>query len=320
MTKNNTNYFIEIKAINGAEFGDEDFLDNFIYNCLSEFKETIRNNCLDSPYSLAKLRKSLNIVKKNFDKEKMEQTEVNINKLFGTLDLKMTVNQIVYQKSCITFFQKILFLIKNTISNSGIDIKDLNDIILIGDITQNIKLKNMISELFNDYNKIIYNKLINKNSDKNNSINNYIIKGATMQCYNNSMIMPKYKLINIINNSFGIESLNGIMDIVIEKGSNIPIKYNKYIKIKKPGKKDNNMVSINIYEGDNPYVKNNKLICNNLIDIKNFLFDKKDENSIEILFQFFIDSNYNLNVYILDRNTFRRQFECLINVNNDYIN
>ena len=141
-----------------------------------------------------------------------------------------------------------------------------------------------------------------------------------MQCYNNSMIIPKYKLINIINNSFGIESLNGIMDIVIEKGSNIPIKYNKYIKIKKPGKKDNNMVSINIYEGDNPYVKNNKLICNNLIDIKNFPFDKKDENSIEILFQFFIDSNYNLNVYILDRNTFRRQFECLINVNNDYIN
>lgn len=320
LTQNNNNHFIEIKAINGGEFGEQDFLDNFIYDCLSEFKDKIRNNCLNSAIAMAKLRKSLNNVKISFDNEEINQTEVNINKLFGTLDLKMTVSQNIYQKSCSGLFRKIIYLIKDTILKSNIDTKDINDIVLIGGITRNIKLKNMISELFKDNNKIIYNKLINKNIDNNTDINNYIIKGAIMQCFNNSMIIPKYKLINIINNSFGIESLNGLMDIVIEKGSNIPIKYNKYIKVKRPGINDNSMVSINIYEGDNKYVKNNKLICNNLIDIKNFKCEKKDENSIEILFQFFIDSNYNLNVYILDKNTFKRQFECLINVNKDYIN
>ena len=101
--------------------------------------------------------------------------------------------------------------------------------------------------------------------------------------------------------------------MVIEKGNNIPIKFNKYIKIRKPGKNENNMIKINIYEGENKYAKNNKLISNNVIDINNFKYEKRDENGIEILFQFYIDSNYNLNVFILDKITFRRKFECLIN-------
>ena len=125
------------------------------------------------------------------------------------------------------------------------------------------------------------------------------------------MNIPKYKLINITHSSFGIESINGLMDIVIEKGSNIPIKFNKYVKIKKQ-EGNNNIATINIYEGENKYVKKNKLIANNLIDIKNFKNEKIDDNSIELLFQFFIDSYYNLNVYILDKNNFRREFECLI--------
>ena len=37
---------------------------------------------------MAKLRKSLNSIKKSFDKEELNQTEVNINKLYAALDLK----------------------------------------------------------------------------------------------------------------------------------------------------------------------------------------------------------------------------------------
>ena len=312
---NNNNYFIEVKAISGAEFGDEDFLDNFIYDCLSDFKEKIRNNCLNSPLALAKLRKSLNITKKCFDKGEIMRTEVNIDKLFRNLDLKMTVNQMSYQKSCMGLFRKIIYLIKETIINSKIDIKDINDIILIGNMTQNTKLKKMISEIFKDNNKDIYNKLINESNKYNNDIDNSIIKGSIIQSFNSNMVIPKYKLINICQSSFGVENANGFMDIVIEKGSIIPIKFNKYIRIRKL--RGNNMVNINIYEGENKCVRNNKLIASNSIDISNYKQERKDEKSIEILFQFYIDSNYNLNVFILDKISFRRQFECLMNINNE---
>ena len=69
--KSNNNCYIEIKSIKDSEFGEEDFLDNFIYDCLSDFKEQIKNNCLNSPVSLAKLRKSINNAKISFDKDEM---------------------------------------------------------------------------------------------------------------------------------------------------------------------------------------------------------------------------------------------------------
>ena len=314
--KNNNNYVIEVKGINGIEFGEEDFLDNYINTCLCDFKDNIKKNCLKSTSSLAKLRKSLNIVKKCFNKEDIIQTEVNITKLYDDIDLKMVLNKNDYIKSCLGQFKKIIYLIKGTILKSNIDIKDINDIILIGGITQNATLKSLISELFKDSNKKIYNKLINKNIEKIEDINNYVILGAIMQCFNSGMTIPKYKLINIINNSFGVEGLNGIMNVVIEKGSNIPIKFNKYVKIKKPENNESNMVCINIYEGDNINPKNNRLISSNLIDNNIFKYDKKDDNSIEVLFQFYIDSNYNLKVYILDKYTFRKKYECLIDIDN----
>ena len=228
----------------------------------------------------------------------------------------MYINKNDYIKSCLGLFRKIIYLIKETIVKSNIEIKDINDIVLVGNITQNVELKNMISDLFKDNNKIIYNKLINKN-ENDKEIDNYIIKGAIIQCFNNNMIIPKYKINNITHSSFGIESINGLMDIVIEKGCNIPIKFNKYITIKKPDSNENNLIKINIYEGENKYAKNNRLISSSYIDIKNFKYEKKDDNSIEVLFQFFLDSKSNLNVYILDKFNFRKKYECLINT--DYL-
>ena len=134
------------------------------------------------------------------------------------------------------------------------------------------------------------------------------------------MNIPKYKLINITYSSLGIESINGLMEIVIQKGSNIPIKLNKYIKIKKTAKNFKNIIDINIYEGENKFVKNNKLISSTSFDISNYNNEKNNENYIEVLFQFFIDSNYNLNVYIIDKNNFRRLFECLSNININFTN
>jgi molecular chaperone DnaK (HSP70) len=283
---------------------------------LSNLKDKIKKSCLASPTSMAKLRRSLNIAKNSFNKDGISQIEVSINKLNDATDLKITINKKDYIKSCIGLFRKIIYLIKDVILKSNIDIKDINDIILIGDITQNIKLKNMISEIFKDNNKKIYNKLTNKINENGKNIDNYTIKGAIIQCFNDNMINPKYKLINITQSSFGIESINGIMDIVIEKGSNIPIKFNKFIKVQIPEKSENNnYININIYEGENKFVKNNRLISSRYYSLKNFKNEKKDEKSIEILFQFFIDSKNNLNVCVLDKDNFRKKIECLNNRN-----
>ena len=99
------------------------------------------------------------------------------------------------------------------------------------------------------------------------------------------------------------------MNFFFKKGDCIPIKLNKYIKIKKP---INNCIILNIYEGENKYVKNNKLISHNTIDIEQLINIKKDEKYIELLIEIFLDSNYNLRLFILDRYTYKRLLECII--------
>jgi hypothetical protein len=102
------------------------------------------------------------------------------------------------------------------------------------------------------------------------------------------------------------------MDFVIEKGSLIPNTVQKYVKIIKP--KGDNKISINIFEGEDEYVYNNRLISRANINIKNFKYEKFGIDYIEILFLFIINTNFNLSVFILDPKTLKRKFECILNI------
>ena len=310
MTFKNKPSLIEVKNINGKLFEKDDFIDNFIYDCLYDFNENIRKNCLNCPVSLAKLRKSFELVKNLFCTD-IAQTEINISKIYGNIDLKMTINKSDYENSCMNIFKKIILLIKDTIKNSKIRTKDFNDIILIGDEIKNQRFKQLlISEIFNDNNEI--NKKILSSENQNEDL--YIIIGSllySIKCDTN-IKFPKIKLRQICISSFGVESLNGTMNFVIEKGNTIPIKVNKFIKVEK---NNFNAVKINIYEGENIIAKNNKIVSNCCIDTNHFKDEKFEEKYIEILFQFCIGMDNKLNVFILDKNTYQRKFECVINDN-----
>ena len=167
----------------------------------------------------------------------------------------------------------------------------------------------MIKNIFTN-SKIIYN-----------NCNDYIVIGATMQALNNSMIKPFYKYIDITNMNFGIETLNGIMDIIVPKGLKLPVQIIKYVKIKNNDNNDgennnhlNKYLEINIFEGDNKFVKNNRLISCANIDKRNFKEEKMGEGFIELLVEFEINNYSSLSVYVLDIKNFKRRFECLTNL------
>ena len=305
INKNNKNT-LEVKISNSITFDDEDFIDNFLYKCLNDFKETVKNNCLNCPESLAKLRKSFEIINDLFCKD-ISQTEININKIYENTDLKMTVNKCDFENSCLNVFKKIISLIKDTIYFSTLSLFEINDIILIGQMAKNIKFKQLlISEIFRE-NKIITQKLLI--NDNNTNENLCVVIGAILNCVNSNKKIQTIKLNNISNFSFGVETLNGVMDCVIKKGSLIPIKVNKMIKVRKTG----SIVCINVYEGENRYTKNNKLITRCSIDVNHFKNEKPNEEFYEVLLQFCIDLDNKLKIYILDKNTKKRKFECLIN-------
>ena len=297
----------EVKALNGAEFGEEDFIDNFVYDCLKEFDENIYKECISTPGALAKLRRSCSIAQKYFDKN--SQIEIKVSKLYGTIDLKMILTKSDYEKACNDLFKKINLLIKEILKKSKLSEINIDNILLIGSMSRSDKIKNILKELFK-HNRLLYNKLSSSLLYDNDN-DYYLVIGAALQAANLIIEEPKYIISDITPMSFGVETINGLMEFVVEKGVGVPVQKEKFIKIKNDGEK---FLEIKIYEGEDINVNKNRLISSANIDKRNFKMEKMGKDFIEILIQFEIDSNLNLCVYVLDVKTFKRRFECLINI------
>ena len=297
----------EVKALNSAEFGEEDFTDKFVNDCLKEFDEKIYKECMATPGALAKLRRSCSIAKNYFDKN--PQIQIKVSKLYGDIDLKMILIKNDYEKACGDLFIKINLLIKEILKKAKLSEINIDNILLIGATSRTDKIKNMLKELFK-HNRFLYNKLsLPLLSDNDNDF--YIVIGAALQSVNLVMKEPKYIINDITPMSFGVETINGLMEFVVEKGTNIPVQKEKFVKIRNDGEQ---CLEIKIYEGEDNDVNKNRLISSANIDKRNFKTEKIGKDFIEILIQFEIDSNLNLCVYVLDVKTFKRRFECLINI------
>ena len=302
----------EIKGINGTLYGEDDFTDIFMDSFITDFTEKIRDKYRKNLSILANLRKSFENAKKHFYKK--YQTEISFPKLYD-VDIKMTLNKSDYERACDEQFQKITELIKDILFKSSTSEKEIDDIIFIGNTTNINILKQRVSKIFKGKNNELFDKLTNSKyfQNDNDIINeDYIVIGATLQSFNLfSKIINKYKYIEMSPISFGIETLNKKMDFIIEKGNLIPKEINKSVKIPiLQGTK----ININIYEGEDEFVSNNTFISSVEIDINNLKNEKKEKDYIEILIQFIIDANFNLNVFILDNKTLKRKFECIINI------
>ena len=317
-TKNfsNKKYF-GIKSISSIEIGSQDFTDAFVSDCLKEFDKNILKLCLETPSALAKLRRSCKTAEKIFGEN--SHVEIKVNKLYGNNDLKMILNKSDYEKVCENLYQNINLEIKKGIKSAKLSEINIDNIVLIGNISRSDKIKNMLKTLFK-HNRLLFNQLsnISNNSDNNNDF--YSVIGGVIQAKNylyednlnlNNEIENIFSLNDISPISFGVETLNGMMDFVIEKGTSIPVQKNKNIKIRNDGEKN---LEIRIYEGEDNNVSKNQLISAANINKGNFKSEKVGNNYIEILIQFEISSDLNLSVYVLDIKTKKRRYECLINI------
>ena len=309
--KNEIKHIYDIKKEKYIKRGGEDFIDNYIEQNLkinkNNKKESINEINIRQIFYLRK--KCYDIIPNiNKNNEKNESDEYCIIKK----ELIKSLNDV---------YNQIIISIKKMIINEKINESNIKSLILIGSLSRTDSFIRMLKKLFK-YNKYIITQLSNIEAI-NNYIGDdfdeifddyYVAAGAAIQSYNLDSTNSKYFLKDICPISFGIETLDGMMEFVIEKGEKIPIKNQKFIKIKKNNEsKNEKYLEINIYEGENKEVNKNKLISCVNIDKKNFKNEKICNNYIELLIQLEIEQFFNLRVFVLDPKSLKRRFECIIN-------
>ena len=278
--------------INGEQFfGGEDF----------DFKLRdyfIEKNNLASNFRLKKnLKKYCEEIKIKLSEE--EQVEKEIKLINEKIILKITRNE--FEKICSDLFNKILNPINEILQKTKISKDEIKDVILVGGTTKIPKIKEIVKNYFP--NSIIHDKF---------DPETIVVKGAAIYAAKIGKIkdekIKKITMNKILPHSISTDNIvfeNGkyvkICDFVIKKGASLPAssEFESDEPIIYATSEDNQTVIDNyIYEGENRYPNQNKLIGN--FSLKNIPPKKKGEMKYKFVFK--VDINGTIEVEITDLN------------------
>ena len=217
----------QVKAINGFEKGENDFIDNFMYGILQRFDENIKKDILDSPLALVKLRKVCKKIRLNLTQK--ENDLFNIVEVLENYDSMIDISRYDYENYTSNLFDEIKLLIHQSLNEAKIKENHIDGIILIGEICRDKNIAQIVEQLFKQDNSI-YEELIYSNY-LDNEKEAYIVGGAAYHAFN--LINNIYSFYDISPFNIGIKKYSGELDYLIIKGEKIPVKSYKTIKIDK---------------------------------------------------------------------------------------
>ena len=272
--------FEVLSSCGNMRMGGSDFDNRLISYAIGKFKKM--NNIQDidklSNVSLQKLRLSCEQAKKILSTSMKTQIAVkNFYKNNDTdLDLFIPITRVDFEKICTDLFLISLKPIDDVLKNCDFEVTDIDEIILVGGMTRMPKIRELI--------KVKFNK------EPNCTINpeEAVAAGATIQGYLLSHADDPFSeavtLLDTIALSLGVETIGGVMDTIIERGTIIPTNESKSYTTDKDYV-DN--VLIKIYEGERRLTKDNFFVGE--FELHGIQLEPRGMPEIDVIFN--IDNN-----------------------------
>ena len=281
----------EVLATNGDTFlGGEDFDNLLINDLVDQFKKDTGFDLKGDPLAMQRLKEAAE--KAKIELSSAQQTDVNLPYITadasGPKHLNLVITRAKLEGLVSDLVQRTLEPCRVALKDAGIDVSEINDVILVGGQTRMPLVQKTVAEFFK------------KEPRKDVNPDEAVAMGAAIQGAVLSGDVKDVLLLDVSPLTLGIETMGGIMTALIEKNTTIPTKKSQVFST---ADDNQNAVTIHVLQGERKQAAVNKSLGR--FDLADIPPAPRGTPQIEVTFD--IDANGILNVSAKDKATGKEQ-------------
>lgn len=298
--------FQVLASSGNTHLGGADFDNRLVSYCINTFKKKHNLNDDDlnvSTLALQKLRASCENSKKILSTT--NKATIAVKSFHNDLNLLISISRKDYERLCRDLFILCLKPVEDVLESCGLSKSEVDEIVLVGGMTRDPLIKKNLGLFF-------------LGKEPNSSINpdEVVAMGAAIQGYilsdkgndNHNAFSDNFTLLDIIPLSLGVETIGGVMNVIVPRNSIIPIKKKKKYTTDADYETS---VDIKIYEGERKMTKDNFYVGEFILDG----LEKAPRGIAEIEISFNIDANGIISVLAEDKKNDENQKRITITSN-----